>query len=103
VFIFQLVCLAWVFFRAASLSDAARMLGGLGHAAWRPEYLFAFEFLALCTLPLFFVDLLIERRGEEYLFETASDRWRLATAMGLLVVITLFGANQANDFIYFRF
>ena len=103
ILVFQFVCLAWVFFRAESLGAAVSFLGGLTDLTWRPEYLAAFEFLALFSIPLFVVDLLLERDGGEYVFQHRSPVFRTATAMGIVVMIALLSANQANAFIYFQF
>jgi alginate O-acetyltransferase complex protein AlgI len=103
VVVFHLVCLTWVFFRANSVTEALHLLGGLTLFEWRPEYGIAFRFLALFSVPLFVVDLLNETRDEEYVFERSYYPWRVATGLALMAVITLFSANQANAFIYFRF
>lgn len=103
VLVFQFVCLAWILFRAESLSAAAYFLGGLTDVTWRPEYLAAFQFLALFSIPLFVMDLLLERDGGEYVFQQRSPAFRTATAMGIAVMIALLSANQANAFIYFQF
>jgi alginate O-acetyltransferase complex protein AlgI len=103
VFIFHLVCLGWIFFRADSLGTAGSMLRGLGHLAWQPEYAVAFRLLALFAVPLFLVDLYLEHTQEEYLFEHRTPITRVALAGGILVLTTFFSANQANAFIYFQF
>jgi len=103
IVIFHLVCFAWVFFRAPSLSAAWRMLSGIKLWHWDPQYLVALQFLVLFSLPLFALDVLLERAGDEYLFQGFPVHARVAVGLVALIVITLFGANQANAFIYFRF
>jgi D-alanyl-lipoteichoic acid acyltransferase DltB (MBOAT superfamily) len=103
VFVFHLVCLAWVFFRATSVKAAWRFLGGLGQWAWRPEFLTAFRFLAVIVIPLFLIDLLLERRNEEYLFEKTATPLRIGYATALVVLTTFFAGNDINAFIYFQF
>lgn len=103
IIIFHIVCLGWVFFRAASLSSAFALLKGVVHPAWRPEYLTAFEFLAVFCFPIFLLDLYLERSGEEYVLQERDPFVRIAFAGCVLVVIALFSANQANAFIYFQF
>ena len=104
IFTFHLVCLSWIFFRAQSLGDAFRLIGGLKHWAWRPEFGTAFLFLAAFTIPMFLVDLLLEIRQEEYPFEKSPmDFLRLATAMSMVLLVTWFSANEVNAFIYFQF
>ncbi len=52
VFIFHLVCLSWIFFRATSLGAAWAMIKGVTAWSWRPEFPAAFLFLALFSVPL---------------------------------------------------
>ncbi len=103
IFIFHLVCVAWVFFRAQSLHDAIHFLGGLRVPEWRPEFFTAYKFLAVFSLPLFLMDLILESRDEEFLFQ----KWRLpsqwAYAAAMVLIVALFSANEANAFIYFQF
>jgi D-alanyl-lipoteichoic acid acyltransferase DltB (MBOAT superfamily) len=101
--VFHLVCLSWAFFRAKSVADAWRFLGGVTTFAWRPEYLVALKYLGLFSLPMLWIDLMLERRQEEYLWEKGSYGARIAAGLGLLLATELFAANQANAFIYFRF
>ena len=103
IFIFHVVCLAWIFFRAQSLSAAWAMLKGFGTWSWRPEFPSAFFFLALFSLPLLLLDLYLESSGDEYLFASASVRPRVAFGLACALIIAFLGANQANAFIYFQF
>jgi D-alanyl-lipoteichoic acid acyltransferase DltB (MBOAT superfamily) len=103
IVVFHLVCLAWIFFRANSLQAATDMLSGLQVFFWRPEYTTAFGFLAFFAIPLFVIDLINEHRWEEYLFERASARSRIAIAAIAMVAIACFSGNTINAFIYFQF
>ena len=103
IFIFHLVCLTWIFFRADSIGHAFRFLGGLGRVSWEPHYVTAFGMLALFTIPLFLVDLMQNARREEYLFQSRKPVLRMATALAALGVITFFAAPETNAFIYFQF
>jgi alginate O-acetyltransferase complex protein AlgI len=103
ILIFHLVCLSWIFFRAASVQDAFAMLSGIGNLVWIPEYGTAFAFLAAFTIPMFLLDLVNERRGEEYLFERLSAQTRAAVAMSLVLVAVMFAGSSVNAFIYFQF
>src|SRR5262249_2262839 len=92
--IFQFVCFAWIFFRAASIHGAFRFLAGLGVLSWRPEWATAAMFLGLFSLPLFLLDLRMDQHGEEYpfekiglLYQRGGYRQRVAVAAcGLLLV-----------------
>jgi alginate O-acetyltransferase complex protein AlgI len=103
IFVFHLVCLAWIFFRAQSLGAALTMLKGLGHWTWRPEFPAAFVFLAIFSIPLLLIDIYVESTGEEYCFESSKVAPRLAFGLACALVIAFLGANQANAFIYFQF
>lgn len=103
VLVFHLVCLSWVFFRAPSVQDAFALLAGLGRIEWLPEYGTASMFLAAFAIPMFLVDLVNERRGEEYLFMRRSATTRAAVAMSLALVAVVFAGSSANAFIYFQF
>jgi alginate O-acetyltransferase complex protein AlgI len=103
VFVFHLVCFTWIFFRAQSLEEAQNLLAGITRLGWHSEHAVALKFLAFFILPLLVMDLINERRSEEYLLERAAHRWRLAIAGLLLIAITFFSGNQLNAFIYFQF
>jgi alginate O-acetyltransferase complex protein AlgI len=103
IFIFHLVCVSWIFFRAQSLRAAWEMLKGLGRWSWRPEFPAAFLFLAVFSVPLLLLDMYLESTGGEYCFSYAPVRWRVAFGLACALIIALMGANQANAFIYFQF
>ena len=103
IFVFHVVCLTWVFFRAQSVGDAFIFLSGLSRWSWQPSYAVAAKFLIAFTLTLFLVDLLLEARDEEYVFERVPNIYRIATASCLMGLVTLFAANQVSAFIYFQF
>ena len=103
ILVFHLLCLTWILFRAGSLAQAADMLKGLPVFTWDPIYLTSFKFLALFSLPLFLVDLALERSRAEYLFQQRSPMFRVGLGLSALVLLTLFSANEANAFIYFQF
>jgi len=103
IFIFHVVGLAWIFFRAQSLSAAWAMLRGFATWSWRPEFPSAFLFLALFSLPLLLLDLYLESSGDEYFLASARVRPRVAFGVACTLIIALLGANQASAFIYFQF
>jgi D-alanyl-lipoteichoic acid acyltransferase DltB (MBOAT superfamily) len=103
ILIFHLVCIAWVFFRAGTLHQALTFLAGLAHVEWRPEFVTAYKFLALFSVPLLFLDVLLEYRNEEFLFEKTAAPIQWVYASALILIVALFSANEANAFIYFQF
>ena len=92
-----------IFFRAPSLGEAVQLLGGLSNFAWRREYASAFAILAIFSIPLFVIDLVLERTKEEYLFAGSPYAWRTALAAVALLVLTFFSGTDPNAFIYFQF
>lgn len=103
IVLFHLVCFAWIFFRAQSLGAAASMVAGLGTlqiASWFPS---AAIFLAFFALPLLLLDLTLERRREEYIFQTSPQFSRVAAGLVLAGLLVAFSANSNAAFIYFRF
>ncbi len=103
IVIFHIVCLAWIFFRAQSVTDALTFIGGLRVPAWSPEFITAFKLLAIFTLPLFLLDLLLEARNEDFLFQKTTPPMQWAYASALVLIVALFSANQISAFIYFQF
>ncbi len=103
IFIFHVVCVAWIFFRAQSLHSAVEVLGGLRVLQWKPAFLTAYKFLALFTIPLFLIDVLLEVRNEDFLFQKTAAPAQWAYACALVVIVALFSANEASAFIYFQF
>jgi alginate O-acetyltransferase complex protein AlgI len=103
IVIFNLVCLAWIFFREPSLQGAWEQIVGLTEWHWMPAYLVAIPFLAVYAGLLFLLDLQLETSNCEHLFESRTYAWSVVTGMAFCVLITLFGANNESAFIYFRF
>jgi alginate O-acetyltransferase complex protein AlgI len=101
--IFNLVCLAWVFFRSPSVGDSFVRIAGLVELRWDPIHTLAIQFLAMYVFAIALIDAAIEKTGAEYLFGDRSVLLRLAVALLYCVMISLFGANDVNAFIYFRF
>ncbi len=102
--IFHVVCIGWIFFRAESVSYAWHFLSlGLTRVQWIPEYATATMFLIMFTLPMFLIDQLNERRGEEYLFERIHPYGRVGIGSILMVATLFFAGSKSNAFIYFQF
>lgn len=101
--IFHVVCFSWVFFRAESVSHAFAFLQGALRLEWMPQYATAFQLLALIALPMFLIDLINERRDEEYLFEKTRPYFRIVVALALISATFFFSGSKANAFIYFQF
>jgi len=103
IVVFHFVCLAWVFFRAESLPAAWTFLRGLAVPGWHPEYSTAILLLCLSTIPLFLMDLQLDRSGEEYPCAQASVRTRVLVACVAVTALMVFSASATSAFIYFQF
>jgi alginate O-acetyltransferase complex protein AlgI len=103
ILIFNVVCLAWIFFREPSLHGALAQLAGLAYWKWQPVYGVALLFLSVFAGLLLAIDLQLESAATEYLCADRSLPIRVTIGVLFCVLITLLGANQANAFIYFRF
>jgi alginate O-acetyltransferase complex protein AlgI len=115
-FTFALVVFAFIFFRAASMSDALYIAGAWfqlgsfgdlaepfagGLMAPRAEFLFSIGLLAF----LFFIDALDARYGLEHVFERAPIlvRWSAYYMLGGLVMFSGLYGTGVQEFIYFQF
>jgi D-alanyl-lipoteichoic acid acyltransferase DltB (MBOAT superfamily) len=106
------VMVAWVFFRASSIADAAHILSSWAALSFQPvEYgtfkvlgLASFEIMlaAIHILVLLTVDALIQYRPDVLAAGRASA-WSTVAAGALLYDIALFGVFGRTDFIYFQF
>lgn len=104
--VFAGVCLAWVFFRAATVQDAFKIIGGMFTNLHGSPYIgdigiFAFSVVGVLVL------LLIEFMQEYYPDTTLlNHRWapvRYATMLTMLVWIITLGVFDGSQFIYFQF
>ena len=75
----------------------------LGVWHWNPVYSTVVIFLAVLVSVLLLLDLQLEASAGEHAFAAKTYSWRIVTGLAFCVLITLFGANQENAFIYFRF
>jgi alginate O-acetyltransferase complex protein AlgI len=103
VVIFHAVCLAWIFFRAESVSGAMAMIGSLRHFTWSPDYAAAWLFLALLGGLGLVMDLKMESAGSEYVFQGESPVLRLGAVVTAMALLILFSASGTHAFIYFQF
>jgi D-alanyl-lipoteichoic acid acyltransferase DltB (MBOAT superfamily) len=105
LFVYTVVCFAWIFFRAESLSDAILYLEGVA------EMDLSLNLARICAykgpLNLGISLLVIGLLGVSYLLPQDLKFKKygtyLAVNVGLLYFILLLGVNGKNDFIYFQF
>jgi alginate O-acetyltransferase complex protein AlgI len=109
---FNLVCFAWIFFRANSLSDAVYIVRHLFVNPGTPSALFDivpggwYEWMIalLALLLMEAVDWMRERNGNLQTLIRRQPVWlRWSVYYGLVMVIFMLGKFQANEFIYSRF
>ena len=115
--IFVIVCIAWIFFRANSLSDALKVFYGIfndfdaGNIFKKETYLIGFkpnEFkvLILSILGLYVLEYLNFRKGLINLLDEQSIIFRWSVYMSIVLVIIIFGVygdRDIQEFIYFQF
>jgi D-alanyl-lipoteichoic acid acyltransferase DltB (MBOAT superfamily) len=101
---FHLVCLSWVFFRAATIHDAWQILIGL-FDGW-PNLFIKAQVMAYGAMGIFILLIaqLIQRRGTiipRLKRSPLAVQW--AVAYALIMLIILCGVDQGAQFIYFQF
>jgi alginate O-acetyltransferase complex protein AlgI len=103
VFTFQLVSLAWVFFRAPSITGALHYLSDIAHLQRGVTDHTAVFLLALAAAVMVFIDY-VQLRARDH---TAFVNWNPAVRglmYGLMIVpIVIFSGGTPVPFIYFRF
>ena len=107
---FHLIAIAWVFFRAASVSEAILILqkiaGGIGKmAALLPRYPFTGEhYLGFGLIALLiFVEILDERRSIWKRLAAAPVVLRWGVYYAAIFALLILGRWQAREFIYMQF
>ena len=103
ILVFQFVCLAWIFFRAASLGDAIKFIGNLFRRSAAPDLLPAFFYLTFFVAISMALDLMVEQSGGEYVFQNLSPRLQIATAVAGIIMVAFLSTGGISAFIYFQF
>jgi alginate O-acetyltransferase complex protein AlgI len=101
---FHIVCLAWLFFRADTTSQAFAFLDALsGSWAITPFVQFSLGMLAFFLIPLLVFELWVERSGDLLSLTERPWKWRAAVYIYITLMLLYFPAPVANEFIYFQF
>jgi len=95
VFIF--VCFTWIFFRAATLSDALMICGRIAKGVWTDPR--APALMLLLVLAVWLYQFFYESRAREFL---KAAPIRVAIAVSMVIYITICSSG-AGSFIYFQF
>ncbi len=101
--VFNLVCFAWIFFRAPTLHASFAMLAALGDWQRTPNLSAAFLTLAVFSLPLIAIDLYMEKTTEEYPTQNSAFGWQLTAATAAILLVAFGAAYQPSPFVYFQF
>lgn len=106
--VFTLTTISFVFFRAASLSEAWEYLGGIasleGLSPATIRYKFIVAKAGLMVAILLVVECVqVRYRIEGSAFFDARPGWQALSMAVLGLIIVLFGSFSGNSFIYFQF
>lgn len=106
---FGLICFAWIFFRAQSLTDAFYIAGHLG-SGWNLDAIRTPQFL-LRQMPIAIGAILLLELGEHLMSKGLLSQWgekmpvlpRWAVYAGFVMFVVMFGVYRKTQFIYFQF
>lgn len=104
IFCFCMVCLAWIFFRANTITDAFSIINKIITNPGRPFYdIYVFVY-GIASLAILLIKDAKDAYGMEIGFLHAkSFVVRFISFISLIAYIMLFGAMSADSFIYFQF
>ena len=107
IFTFSVVCLAWIFFRANSLHDAANILAKLTDLSgplYTGQNLSSF-FLCLFGITVLILIEIIQEFKIRFAVKPWIESWfiREFAYVSIILSIILFGVTDAGQFIYFQF
>ena len=102
---FHLVCLGWLLFRAESLQQVGQMLAALGTAPFvpLPEELDMLRGLCFYGLPVIFLDLAQHRTADPCAPLKLPLAARVVLYLLMFYAMVIWGADDAQKFIYFQF
>ena len=101
--IFNVVCLAWVFFRSPDLATAFDMLGRVGAAGPAPLVTLPMVFLTVAAIAVQSVPRDFWRRAEAWLVARPVAPQGVALGLMLVVADAAVGQQGVAPFIYFQF
>ena len=106
LFTFFLVCFAWIFFRANTVSDAFTLISSALHFSFHSTNLPAPGILYYCFSGIIILEIVQSLMKEKEFFSLlmSHPRWIRITAYHLLIIsILAFGVFNNSSFIYFQF
>ncbi|MGH9558087.1 MAG: hypothetical protein ACRD30_02535, partial [Bryobacteraceae bacterium] len=104
IFTFLLVCVGWVFFRAATFADSRYVISQMFHTAHGPEQIRIPAWL-LCLTGISLIAALAEEKRKWFDRLAAGPAWAYAAAaIALLFAVELIGVTDKTiPFVYFQF
>lgn len=106
LFTFFLVCFAWIFFRANTVSDAFKLISSALHFGFHSINLPTPGILYYCFSGIIILEIVQSLMKEKEFFSLlmSHPRWIRITAYHLLIIsILAFGVLNNSSFIYFQF
>jgi D-alanyl-lipoteichoic acid acyltransferase DltB (MBOAT superfamily) len=100
---FHAVCVAWIFFRAPSFTEAADVLAALASGPLTGISASSAALVALAAAATLGLDVLVDRGRDEARLATWTPLRRGAVAGALLACLTVFAGAPPVPFIYFQF
>ena len=100
---FNVVCVAWVFFRAPNLSTAFDILGGIGLSGPSPLVTLPMVFLVVAAVAVQFFPQDMWRRGEAWLVARPVAFQGIAIGALIVAADAAVGQQGVAPFIYFQF
>ena len=102
---FSIVCLAWIFFRANTLSDAFHIIKCIFTDFGKPTYITMANFLAIgmALAIMFFKELKDENKQKIQISNSPYWIVRHCYIVTMIAFIILFGVLNGDQFIYFQF
>lgn len=104
VLMFMLVCVGWIFFRAASLEQALGMIGGLFGAYHLTDFAsYALAMVVFLALPLLVFEWFVYRRDDMLMLLRQPYWQRYGAHLYLVIMLAVMPPLAQQVFIYFQF
>ena len=105
LFVFNLVCLGWIIFRAASIDSALSIISSIFmDFKLTPAIFEPLKSLLFYTLPLIAIEVAQFRKGGDIVFiREFKSAYRTILYACLAYLLFVYGASSGKEFIYFQF
>lgn len=104
---FSIVCLAWIFFRAKTFTDAQTIITKIFNYQWSVPFIGDINVFINCVVVLFIgiaVDLWLLK--SKLILEEIAHHWSItktALSVSAIIILILIFFSSSNNFIYFQF